>query len=141
MVCDGNVPPAPVLDVQLIRHSTPTTPRNVPDGREVEACRYRYMHGDTDSSPSDTSHDQPGPTHDDEPRSLPNALPSSCVTRFRNTGVAVVRAHNGPKAVGIHAVAVTGVHHDASTQNQLGTFTTIDADDGANETVGFGSRA
>ena len=141
MVWDGNVPPAPVLEVQLIRHSTPISPRKVPEDRDVDACRYAYMHGETASSPSDTSHAQPGPTHDDEPSSLPSGLPSSCVTMFKRTGVAVVRAHNGPNAVGIHAVAVTGVHHDASTQYQLGTFTTIDADDGAKETVVFGSRA
>ena len=55
-------------------------------------------------------------------------------------GVAVARDHTGPKIVGIHAVAVTGVHHAASIQNQVGTSTTIAFVEGAKDGDGMGSR-
>jgi len=100
-----------------------------------------YTHGDVASSPRVTSQIHPGPKHDVEPTLLPSVDPSSCVKNNKRVGVAVARDHNGPKIVGIHAVAVTEVHQLGSIQNHVGAFTTIDVGAGANDAMGDGKRA
>ena len=85
-------------------------------------------------------HWRPGPVHVTLPDFEPDGVPSSCVVKVIDTGVAVVRAQIGPESPGIHANALTGTQRAGSIQSQLDALTTPASAGGAIETVGRARR-